>query len=157
MKIGRSLEVMNSKDVKNLLSMLNSQFGLSKKLDFVFLRNNKDRIYVVSREIEMLDLQSLNIDSVGLYFGTLQSDGFRVSIEGSQIIGYLCTKNILNISKEDKHKWMTGNNIELNGEDNRYVLVKSGTDFFGCGKIKNGELLNSVSKSRRLKVVNEKL
>jgi len=35
------------------------------------------------------------------------------------------------------------------------VLVKSGNDFLGSGKVKNNILLNSIPKSRRLNTVNE--
>lgn len=155
MKIGPNLEVMNSKATKEIKHMLEEQFGIKNKFEFAFTKNAKDKIYVINRDVEKIRFDKLRIDSAGLYIGTIQPDGFRPSIEGTQMLGKLAKKNVVEISLEQKHEWMKGNNIDLPGENERIVLLKWKNDFLGSGKIKNGVVLNSVPKARRLIVVNE--
>jgi len=155
MQLTPSLEIMNSKKTKILMKFLYDEFGIEEKPEFVFLKSNKNKVYVVNRDIERIELERLRIDSVGLYFGTYQIDGFRPSIEGSQLLSKYAKKNIIELNREQKHSWLKGRDIELNDSENRYVLVKSGKDFLGSGKVKNGVLMNAVPKSRRLVVVNE--
>lgn len=154
MIIAKSFEVMNSRAVKGLMKLLNEEFGVKEKLGFVFLRNAKDKVYVVNRDIDSIDLNKIWIDSLGLYFGKFQSDGFRPSIEGSQIIAKYATKNILELNQEQKHEWMKGHDVSVEWPD-ELVLIKSGNDFLGSGKVKNNSLLNAIPKSRRLNTVNE--
>jgi len=146
---------MNSKEVKNLFLKLKEQFGVEEKPNFVYLINNKEKVYVLNRDIEKIDYESYWIDSAGLYFGTYQKDGFRLSIEGSQILSKLAKKNVLELTKEQKHDWLKGNDVQTDETISRLVIVKSKKDYFGCGKVKEGILLNAVPKSRRLNIVNE--
>lgn len=155
MKIGPNLTVMNSREVKELMKLLNNEFGVSEKFSFAFLRNNKDKVYVINKDIDDIDYSKLRIDSAGLYFGTFQLDGFRLSIEGSQLVAKFATKNVLELTREQKHEWLKGNNVELPKEESRLVIVKWKDDVLGCGKVKNETLLNTVPKARRLIVVNE--
>lgn len=155
MKIGPNLEVMNSKATKEIMKMIYDQFGIIHKFEFAFTKNSKDKIYVINRDVERISFDKLRIDSAGLYIGTIQPDGFRPSIEGAQLLGKFATKNVIEITLEQKHDWMKGNDIDLPGEEERIVIVKWNNDFVGAGKIKNGKLLNAIPKSRRLIVVNE--
>ena len=157
MKIGLNLEVLNSKATKEIMRMIDEQFGIIHKFDFAFTKNSKDKIYVINRDVEKISFDKLRIDSAGLYLGTIQPDGFRPSIEGSQILGKLAKKNVVEINLEQKHEGMKGNDIDMPGEDTRIVLLKWKKDFVGSGKIKNEILLNAIPKSRRLIVVNEQL
>lgn len=145
---------MNSKEVKLLLKQLNEQFGLETLPSGAFMRRDDEKVFLVSRDIENIPVDSLRIESAGLYIGKMQPDGFRLSIEGSQLFGPLCKKNIVELSREQKHNWMKGYDVEILHED-AIVIARSERDFIGSGKIKNGVLLNSVPKSRRLAVVNE--
>lgn len=157
MKIGKHLTILNSKDIKELMKLLNEQFGVEEKLDFVFLKNNKDKVYIINREIEELDFEKLWVDSVGLYLGKFHNDGFRPSVEGAQILAPFATKNVIEVSKEQKHEWLKGNDIDLPSSENKFVIVKSEDDVLGAGKVKNEVILNSVPKARRLFVVNESI
>lgn len=155
MKLSPTLTIMNSKEVKNLMHHLSEQFGVNEKLNFVFLLNTKGKVYVLNRDIDRIDYETYWIDSAGLYFGTFQKDGFRLSIEGSQIISEFATKNVLEFTNEQKHEWLKGNDVDVEETLSRLVIVKYENDYFGCGKIKEKILLNSVPKSRRLSVINE--
>ena len=109
----QNLKILNSKETKRIFQTLEKQFGLSKKLDYVFLQNNKDRLYVVNRSMGSIDLEKLRINSIGLYFGTIINSVVRLSIEGSQIIGPLSNKNILELSDEKFNMWLKGEDFEV--------------------------------------------
>lgn len=157
MKLTENLEVLNSKEIKNIYKQLNEQFGFDEKLDYVFLRNNKDKVYISTRDIEKIDISSLRVDSVGLYFGKYYNDGFRLSIEGSQLIACKCKKNIVELSTEQKHDWLMGKDIPLEGRENSFVILKWKKDILGCAKVKREAALNSIPSSRTLHVVNENI
>jgi len=157
MNITRSLRILNSNEIKKINGMIKEQFGCEiPKSDYAFLQNTKEKIYIVSRDVERIGFEKLRIDSMGLYLGTIQPDGFRPSVEGAQIIGKIASKNVVELTQQQKHDWLQGKDLDVE-EDNRIVLVKHKEDFLGSGKIKNNVLINSVPKSRRLHVVNEEI
>jgi len=154
MKLNRNLEIMNSKEIKVLLKKIYDQFGYEGKPDLVFLRSNKEKFYLLNRDVDQINYEKLRIDSAGLYFGKFLKDGFRFSIEGTQFFGPHCKKNIISLDIYQKHEWLKGNDLQINEADGIY-LMKWEDDFLGCAKIKEGVALNSVPKARRLFVVNE--
>ncbi|MFH1770706.1 MAG: hypothetical protein ABH828_04055 [archaeon] len=150
----QNLKILNSKEKKNILKVLKEQFNYKEKPDYVFLQNSNDRIYVIHRDMEKMDLKKLRIDSIGIYFATLMPEGIRLSIEGSQIVGKTAKKNILELNKEQFENWLKGADFDIETKLKNFVLVKYKGDFLGCGKVKDGKLLNYVPKARRLSVVN---
>ncbi len=154
MRINKNLEILNSKEIKKLMNLLDEQFGYQEKPDFAFLISNKEKFYIINKDIDNINYEKLRIDSAGLYIGKFLKDGFRLSIEGSQLFGPKCKKNILNINDYQKHDWLKGNDLEIEQKDGLYLL-KWNEDFLGCAKIKENHALNSVPKARRLFVVNE--
>jgi len=149
-------EVLNSKEVKKIIFSLKEHFCFEGELKYVFLQSKKDKIYVLNREVELIDYEELRVDALGLYFGKFYADGFRLSIEGTQLIGQDCKCNVFELSQFEKHEWLRGIDLKVNVE-NGFILLKSGTDFLGCAKVKNFIAFNSVPNARTLKVVNEEL
>ncbi len=150
------LKIYNSKEKKVFLKKLFKQFGFEPKKEYVYMESGKQKLYVVNADIAKVNLDDYRIDSIGLYIGKYQLDGFRPSIEGSQIIGPLAKKNVVEITLEQRHEWLKGQDINVEGP-NEIVIVKQGEDYLGAGKIVNGKLLTGIPKSRRLNVVNEEL
>ncbi|MFP4568230.1 MAG: methyltransferase RsmF C-terminal domain-like protein [Candidatus Woesearchaeota archaeon] len=154
-KIGQ-FEILNSKAVKKIMQDLNKQFDYDEKLDYAFLKSKKDKIMIINKEVDLLEHEKLRVDTLGLYFGKYYNDGFRLSIEGTQIIGTKCKKNIIELTQTQKHAWLKGEDIPITKE-NGFVILKSGKDYLGCAKVKNGDALNSVPNARTLKNVNEEI
>ncbi|MBR9690289.1 hypothetical protein GOV08_01255 [Candidatus Woesearchaeota archaeon] len=140
---------LNSKEIKNLLKKLKEQYGFIQKLDYAFLKNEKRKVYLVSRDVDKIDFEKLRINSMGSYFCEVNPDGVRLSVEGSQIVGPHASKNVVKI--DDQRGWMKGFDIDFLGETKGFVIVKSGSDFMGCAKHKNNILLNYVPKERRIR------
>ena len=87
------LKILNSKEIKEILKMIEKQWGAKIKLDFGFLKNQKNRVFVVSRDISKIDASKLRINSIGMYFCEMDDKGIRLSIEGAQTVGPEAKKN----------------------------------------------------------------
>ncbi|MFH1072789.1 MAG: hypothetical protein V1743_05150 [Nanoarchaeota archaeon] len=154
-----TLKPLNAKEVKGIRKLLFSQYGFSEKLDYAFFLNNKDKIYIITKDLAGVDTSRLRIDTLGMYFGTLYNDELRLSIEGSQIIGKQAAKNILELDKKQFDEYIKGFDVEIKGTEagleKGFFLIRHKNDFYGCAKLVNDRLLNFIPKARRLKVVNE--
>lgn len=149
-----NLKILNSKEKKNILKILEDQYGISQKLEYAFLVNKEGRIYIVTNEISKIILESLNVNSLGVYFGEVYEGSVRLSIEGSQIIGKIAKKNIVDLSEKELEIWVKRGDIAIEKSFEGFVIVRNGNDFYGCGKTKGEKLINYISKSRALKVLN---
>jgi len=145
------LKILNSKEIKEIYKLIDKQWGAKIKLDCGFLRNNKNRIFIVSKDIAKIDLSRLRLNSVGMYFCENDGKGIRLSIEGSQLIGMKAAKNIVELNDDETKKWFKGEDLERECEGcNGFVILKHNKDFLGTGKYSNGRILNYVGKGRRI-------
>ena len=144
------LKILNSKEIKEILKLIEDQWGAKLDLNYAFLKNKKDRIFIINKDISKIDLEKLRVNSIGMYFCEIDRKGIRLSIEGSQIVGPKATKNIAEINEEQEKQWFKGQDLDIDGDRFGFVLVKHNNDFLGTGKFKENKILNYVSKSRRI-------
>ncbi|RLI83600.1 hypothetical protein DRP07_03165 [Archaeoglobales archaeon] len=155
---------MNANDERNaekelgeqIKNMLKEQFGV-ERINLSFREMGKKRIYAY-RDCE-LDFNVRKV-SQGIYFGTIEKDGLRLSIEGSFLVGPKAKKNVVEVSRYRAERWMMGENLEMDQKDNleakddkkdgKYVILKSGSYFLGCGRVKGDRIINFVPKNRRI-------
>lgn len=150
----QELKILNSREIKEIYGLIEKQWGAKIKIDYGFLRNQKNRIFVISRDISAIDISKLRLNSVGMYFCEFDSLGIRLSIEGSQIIGPKAAKNIVELNEEETKRWFKGEDIEKECDDCKgFVILKHDNDFLGSGKCSNKKILNYVSKTRRISAV----
>lgn len=143
-------KILNKKEALRLLERVKEQFGI-KELDLNcgFIQN-KDKIYLISKDLAKINYKELRINDIGLYFCTITNGGIRLSIEGSQLIGKNATKNVVEISDEELRYWFNGESL-IRKDISGYVLIKNNNDFLGCGYAREGLILNYVPKERRVK------
>jgi len=147
------LKILNSREKKKLLEELELNYGIQKlRLDYVFLQNQKGKIFITNRDIEKIPLEKLRINSIGLYFAMYDKPGLRLSIEGSQLIGKQATKSIVEISKEQANQWLSGQDLEIPGNQKGFLLIKHKNDFLGTAIFSNNKLQNYIGKERRIKI-----
>lgn len=145
------LKILNSKEIKEIYGRIEYQWGAKIKLDYGFLRNSKNRIFIISKDISKIDFSKLRLNSVGMYFCEIDGKGIRLSIEGSQIIGVNAAKNIVELDEEDAKKWFKGEDLQKECMGcSGFVILKNKNDFLGTGKYSNGKIMNYVGKSRRV-------
>ena len=144
-------EVLNKKTLRPINTFLINHFGASLPEGFAYLKSTKENVYLMSRWLAQLPLAQLRINSVGLYVGEITNAEFRLSIEGSQIIGPKVTKNVVALEKKELEQWMRGEPVPKETTASGYVIIRYGDDYLGSGRVKDGQLLNFVPKTRRVK------
>ncbi len=127
--------------IEKVRELLKEQFGFEP--DFELKEMGKRKIYAYKAcGIDVDEFHS------GIYFGKLEKDGLRLSIEGSYLVGRKAKKGVVEISEEQAIRWMKGEDIE--GDVKGYVILKWKNFFLGCGK-GNGKIIrNYVPKDRRI-------
>lgn len=148
----QNLKILNSREIRNIYKALKERFGFEKKPEHAFLISNKNRIYIINKDFSKIDIAKLRVNSVGMYFGEVRLNEIRLSIEGAQMIGGDCSKNVLELNEKEAKEWLKGIDIDKEVADKGFVIIKCGDDFLGCGKAVNGRVLNYVPKNRRLRV-----
>ncbi|MBI2208281.1 hypothetical protein HYU50_02195 [Candidatus Woesearchaeota archaeon] len=144
------LKILNSREIKEIYFLIEKQWGAKLKLDCAFLKNQKNRVFIVNKDISKIDLSKLRINSIGMYFCEIDRLGIRLSIEGSQIVGPKASKNIIEINEEQAKKWLKGEDLETKENYSGFVILKNNDDFLGTGRYKEGKILNYVGKERRI-------
>ena len=91
----------------------------------------------------------------GIYFGRIESDGIRLTIEGSFLVGPKATKNVVELDDDRARRYLSGESVEI-GDRGLYgwVIVKWRSYYLGSAKAKEGRLINYVPKERRLRLGN---
>jgi NOL1/NOP2/fmu family ribosome biogenesis protein len=144
------MKFLNAKERKKILQMLKAQYGFGGELDYEFLMNEKNKIFIVTKDIKKINIEDIRINTIGLYIGELHGDEIRLSIEGSQMIGPQAKNNIIEISDKDAVNWMKGQELHSDYPSTKFVIIKHNDDFLGCGKIKEKRVLNYIPKTRRI-------
>lgn len=159
-------DILNSKETKHVLEKIRDHYGYDidkNELDYAFLMNKDKRIYIISKDLARVPYDEMKVDGIGIYFGEMYNEKLRLSIEGAQIIGRNATKNIHDLDYDQMIYWIKGNDIEFPDVGEDFVIVRHKEpktrkyDILGCGKYnrQTGKLMNYVSKSRKLVVVND--
>ena len=100
----QNLKVFAKKDKKLFLQLLKKQFGFEEKLNYAFLINNKNKVFLINKDIANIDLDKIRINSIGLYIAEFRNNEVRLSIEGSQLIGKKAKKNIIELDEKQANK-----------------------------------------------------
>lgn len=143
------LKLMKNKEIRFILNQIQEQFGCVLKEEYVFLEGPEERIYITTKPYLSIDTSNLRINNTGLYFGTKEKQGFRLSVEGSELLDNP-NKNIIELADEDFKAYMAGENLRLE-DTNGYKILKYKNHFVGCGKLSNNTLYNYLPKQRRAK------
>lgn len=147
-----NLRALSTRDLKPLLAIVRKQWGAEIDFPWAWYQSTKNDLFVVSKDITKIDARKLRINSVGLYLGEIKHSELRLSIEGSQLIGPHATKNVVELDAKELREWLRGEDLVKEVTAEGFVIIKSGTDFVGTGKVKEGKILNFVPKARRLLV-----
>lgn len=159
----QNLTFLNSKARKDFLKRMEDFYGYRGELKGHLLMGGKEKYYLLgeSEVIRNGQDKELRIDRAGLKIGTESLGGVRLNIEGSQLLGPDCKKRVLNIDSEHLEPLVKGEDFSLSGSELSQVkdekglfIIRLGDDFLGSCVIKDGRLLNHLSKNRRVKNLN---
>ena len=157
----RPVQPLSLKQFSTLQEILTLNYGTSfTDTEYTqFLMHQKEhKVFLLSKELAQYPINLIRVNSQGLYIGEFNEtfSAFRLSIEGSQLIGQNATQHIFELTHTQLSQWAKGERLKLEGQefaDHTYVIVSYKGDFYGVGVAKNGELHNFVPKTRRLKTL----
>ncbi len=155
-----------------LLAELEQQFGITS-LPSILLETGKEKIRAFSGSLSQAELEELgsiaNVEIIGLYVARKEHDlrnlsvpdgsreskpqdsrSFRLSFDATHLLALQLSKNIVDISGEQRAQWLRGNDLDLQAPKGT-VIIRCGTDFLGCGKSTGSRIVNHVPKERRLR------
>ena len=148
------LKILNLNQKQEIVNKLKKQFGI-KDIEGIFVKRGEERLFLFQGDFTPRQIYNLErtvpIERVGVYFGKIQNEKIRLSIEGVHILKNQITKNIFELEEKQAELWMKGNELEIQTGKNDFLIMKYKDDFLGCGKASKLKIGNYVPKSRRLK------
>ena len=147
------MKILNNPDKKKILAQLENQFNI-RSLPFLILQFGKEKYRLFSGSLSKEDLQlldrELRIENIGLYFAKQQADGLRLTLDSLTLFKPQITKNILPINKQHSLKWLQGQDLDIQS-DNNFKILEYNNELIGCGKSTGERITNSIPKERRIK------
>ncbi len=154
------LTFLNTREVKKIKQVLDNQFGYHFQADYAFVLNERNRLFVVNKDVAKIELKNLRIDKLGLYIGEYKENFLRLSKEGAQVLVREArehkqkVENLVELSKEEVEKYFKGENVEKDlGEKNRLVILEHNEHIIGCASYKEGNIINFLPKINRGTVI----
>lgn len=158
-------EALNSKSRKVFYQKIQEYFGVPTefKLDGIIFKNYKNKHYLLSNKFADVVDAGYNSRVLGLYIAEISEyNEIRLSIEGSQLIGPVATKHLLELSPEQKERFIRGDDLDIATQiqeqelkNHFYILYYTDKyamkNYIGTAKIKNGQLFNYTPKARRVR------
>lgn len=152
------MRFLNGKEKKRFYKQLGEQYGFEGDLGCEIVLSTSGKYYLLTRDAAEFPYEALRVESSGLYIAKQEKDGLRVSVEGSQLIGPSCTKNLIELNDEEHHEWIRGREVDLSTDVTGWVILTHTNsitlkkDFLGGGKMvhKNDRIVihNYVPKTR---------
>ncbi len=156
----KRFKVLNSREVKRFKAVLENTFGYSLKKDYAYLMNDRERVFLINKDLIRLDLDKLIVDRIGLYFAEYKNNLVRLSKEGAQLFVQEAKENkvklncLLELDKSEVKSYFKGVDIEKNlGEEPKTLILIYKDDVLGYAKYKEGKLLNYLPKIHRGEVI----
>ncbi|NJE04561.1 hypothetical protein E3E36_00025 [Thermococcus sp. M36] len=141
-------EIGQTNDAELVKRLLIENYGYAPELVYE-IRGRYHKVYAW----KPCSLEIRGPDRNGVYFGRVESDGIRLSIEGSFLVGPKATKNVVELDDGRAKRYLAGESVEIDDKDlHGWVIVKWRSYYLGSAKAKEGRLINYVPKERRLKL-----
>ena len=137
-------EIGKTSDAELVRRLLIESYGYAPDLMYA-IRGNHQKVY--ARKPCPIEIKSEG----WLYFGRIESDGIRLSIEGSFLVGPRATKNVVELDDDRARRYLAGESVEIGENLYGWFILKWRSYFLGSAKAKNGRLINYVPKERRLR------
>ena len=153
-------EFIRSPGKKELIAQLEEQFGITE-LPYLLLETGKEKIRGFSGSMTKAEIISLsrliNVEIIGLYLFKKEegSKRMRLSLDATHLLSSQLTKNVIEITDEQKEIWLRGNNLDIK-TNSGMVLVKNKNIFLGCGLSTGKNIINHIPKERRIRFSAEK-
>jgi NOL1/NOP2/fmu family ribosome biogenesis protein len=137
-------------------------YGIDE-LPFLLIKSGKDKVRGYSGSLSLEEIRKLQknsrVEIVGIYLFHEYPEEIRFSLDALHILKNQITKNIIELTKEQKDSWFRGEDILLTKEEqekfsaqNRgFKVIKYKDDLIGMGKLTDDRITNYLPKERRKK------
>ena len=156
----KSLKILNTREIKKIRQILEQDWGYSLKEDYVYLMNEKNRIFIINKSLSEINLDNLRIDRFGLYFAEYKNNSIRLSKEGAQLLVREAEKNkkepnnIVELDEKEVKTYFKGEDLKKDlGKNNIAIILKHKNNILGSAKYKDGQILNFLPKIHRGEVI----
>jgi len=156
-KSERSLEILDKDEVKKFQEIVDKNYKSSFELkDFGVMLGSEERIWLAARDVFSFDFSKLPVNSIGMNFGKLKRNGkFRLTIEGSQLVGRTAERNVAIVSDNDAESFLRGEDVNIlqaiDCEEHTFVILKTESGIIlGSALFAEGKMKNLLPKSRRI-------
>lgn len=149
------LKILNTREIKKIREIVIRDFGVWFEGDYAFLKNERNRLFMVNKDISKLNLDNLRIDRMGVYIAEISDNQVRLSKSGVQLLGKFGElKHEVSLKKEEVSLYFKGQDLEKDlGEESKLVVLKYQGVILGCARYKEGNVLNFLPKVHRSNVV----
>lgn len=158
--MAQETNILNTREIKHIRELLIEDFGYFPEDEFVFLQNSQNKIFIVNRDLEKLNLQNLVIDKIGFYFGEFKEHKIRLSKEGAQFLflkakeSQSSLRNIVELTSEETKTYFQGQDLDKDlGTENRPLILVFNHQCLGSARYKEKKILNFLPKIHRGEVI----
>lgn len=143
-------KVLDRDELAELKERLTKSYGI-EEIPFTIIKSGKRKYRISTKEAARIRRAQI----VGVYVMKETPFGLMLSIEGTQLLGPLAKKNVLELPKNMVQRWMRGEDIEIS-DINRdkieqgLVIIRSGDLFLGCGFYDGQRIRNLLPKARKV-------
>ncbi len=156
----QKLKILNTRDIKRLKETLRKEFGYALQEGYVYLQNDKNRVFLVNKDMARINLNNLRIDRFGLYFAEYKNNQARLSKEGAQLLvkearqNHEDLNNLVDLDQKETKDYFQGHDLEKDlGDEPKLIILQHKDNILGCAKYKEGKILNFLSKIHRGEVI----
>ncbi len=153
----QDLKILNGKEIKKFKVLLEKEFSCALKGDYAYLKNEKDKVFIINKDISKINFDNLKVDRFGLYFAEWNDEQVRLSKEGAQLLAGKCqnhVKGIVELDKSETRDYFHGKDILKDlGETSRQVILTHAGNILGCARYKERTIINFLPKIYRREVI----
>jgi len=156
----KKFKILNSREIKRFKSRLEETFGYALKKDYAYLMNDRERVFLINKDLIRIDLDKLVVDRIGLYFAEYKNNLVRLSKEGAQLLVQEAVENkvklscFLELNESETRFYFKGVDIKKDlGEESKTIILTYKGNVLGYAKYKDGKILNYLPKTHRGEVI----
>ena len=85
-------KILNSKEIKKINKVLEERFGVTLPKERVYLMSEKDRLYISTRMIDIVDTDNIRVNSFGIYVLTMKDNTLRLVLRDLNFLDQVLQK-----------------------------------------------------------------
>ena len=156
----KKFKILNTREIKRFKKVLEETFGYSLKKDYAYLMNDRERVFLINKDLARIDLNKLVVDRIGLYFAEYKNSLVRLSKEGALLFVQEAKENkvelncLFELDKREAKAYFAGVDLRKDlGEESKALILINEGNVLGYAKYKDGKILNFLPKIHRGEVI----